>query len=101
MTANNAAIAAAVTQRRGRVQFHDPVGHLGPAGFFSPISTATLKFRVFPIFSAERFAILGAESLALRISADWRGPSGWSQSRRARGSLAARMCSRRVEWGPN
>jgi hypothetical protein len=37
--------------------------------FFSSISTATLKFVVFPIFSAERFAILGTESLALRISA--------------------------------
>jgi hypothetical protein len=69
MTANNATIAAAVTQRRRCVQFHDPVGHLGLAGFFSPISTATLKFGVFPIFSAERFAILGTESLALRISA--------------------------------
>ena len=37
--------------------------------FFCSISTATLKFGVFPIFSAERFAILGIESLALRISA--------------------------------
>jgi hypothetical protein len=37
--------------------------------FFRSLSTATLKFRVFPIFSAERFAILGTESLALRISA--------------------------------
>ena len=37
--------------------------------FFCSLSTATLKFGVFPMFSAERFAILGPESLALRIFA--------------------------------
>jgi hypothetical protein len=31
--------------------------------FFCFISTATLKFRVFPMFSAERFAILGTNHL--------------------------------------
>ena len=78
-----------------------PSAWLGAAGFFLPLSTATLKFRVFPIFSGGRFAILATESLALRISAALAEPSGWSQSRRARGSRAARMYSRRVEWGPN
>jgi hypothetical protein len=67
MTANSAT-KAVVTQRRRCVPCHDPGGRLGPAGFFLPISTATLKFAVFPVFSAERFAILGTESLALRIS---------------------------------
>jgi len=37
--------------------------------FFRFLSTATLKFRVFGIFNAERFAILRDESLALRIPA--------------------------------
>ena len=69
MTANNPTTAGATTRRRRCVQSYDPVGHCGAAGFFWSISTATLKFRVFPIFSAERFAILGTESLALRISA--------------------------------
>jgi hypothetical protein len=41
--------------------------------FFRSLSTATLKFRMFPIFSADRFAILGSESLALRISAFFGG----------------------------
>ena len=67
--ASSATGAVAATQRRRCDQGHDPVGRLGPAGFFLPLSTATLKFGVFPIFSAERFAILGTESLALRISA--------------------------------
>ncbi len=69
MTANSATRALAVAERRRCVQCHNPVGRLGLAGFFLPISTATLKFGVFPVFSAERFAIVGTESLALRISA--------------------------------
>ena len=69
MTANRATTAVAGTQQRRCFKLYDPVGHRGAAGFFCAISTATLKFRVFPIFSAERFAILDAESLALRISA--------------------------------
>jgi hypothetical protein len=69
MTANSATTAVAMTQRRRCVRLYDPVGHRGAAGFFCPVSTATLKFRVFPMFSAERFAILRTESLALRISA--------------------------------
>ena len=69
MMASSATRAVAVNAAAPLRQCHDPVGHLGLAGFFLPISTATLKFGVFPIFSAERFAILGTESLALRISA--------------------------------
>jgi len=41
--------------------------------FFCSLSTATLKFRVFPMFSAERFGILQRESLALRLCAIWGG----------------------------
>jgi hypothetical protein len=46
-----------------------PSADCGAAGFFCSLSTAPLKFRMFPVFSAERFGILVSESLAMRISA--------------------------------
>src|SRR5689334_4498319 len=52
----------------------NPSADRGLAGFFCFLSTAPLKFRMFPVFSAERFAIVVRESLALRNSAVLAGP---------------------------
>jgi hypothetical protein len=69
MMASSATGTVAATQRRCCIKVMIPSAVSVWRDFFSPVSTATLKFGVFPIFSAERFAILGTESLALRISA--------------------------------
>jgi hypothetical protein len=47
-----------LTLRLRRFALYHPVGLGGATGFFCAVSTATLKFLVFPVFSAERFAIL-------------------------------------------
>jgi hypothetical protein len=69
MTANSAARAVAITQRRRCAQSCDPVGHRGAAGFFSlPIHSHAQVWRVSYI-QRRTICYLGVESLALRISA--------------------------------
>ena len=69
MTANSAVRQSLLRSGAAAFSCMIPSAIAARRDFFCSISTATLKFRVFPIFSAERFAILGTESLALRISA--------------------------------
>jgi hypothetical protein len=69
MTASSATKAVALRNGAAASSCIVPSAIAARRDFFRSLSTATLKFRVFPIFSAERFAILRTESLALRISA--------------------------------
>ena len=73
MTANSATTQSPLRSGAAAFRCMIPSAIAARRDFFCSLSTATLKFRVFPIFSAERFAILGTESLALRISADLAG----------------------------
>jgi hypothetical protein len=81
--------AFAITQRRRCDELHDPARHLGAAGFFSPPIHSHAQVWCVSYIQGRAICYLGAESLALRTCAIWRGPSGWSQSRGARGSRAA------------
>jgi hypothetical protein len=69
MTANKATGAVAITQRRRCTHSHDPVGHRGLAGFFSPPIHSHAQVSRVSYIQRRAICYLGDESLALRISA--------------------------------